>query len=498
MTHPNARSTPARSVSRAEGRRAVVTVLLVLMCPVAAASARDHRVEAIEMPVPEKEAPPKTPTTSEPVGLSPATEENANPAPPDGSAAEPAAEAAEPTAGGAREKWRRFADAARGLVDWNLFGDRVILRAYAQLQVDGTYAVGDDLIEAEIGELESSIDLRMLTLYAEGTVDRHFKFVLGYDFGPDASLGNAFIEGIDRGLEVFGYRIGRFRTGIFQEPFSLERMTSSYDNGFLERSLPVQTFAPGNNIGYMVYDSAAKERLSWAAGFFSFGSKNEQNASNSSLSVTLRLTGLPLWRDDGRRYAHLGLAYSTRDPQSSSTRFRSRPEARFVPFVADTGDIDSSKIQLFGAEAALVNGPLWLQSELIFSKVATAEYGGLGFWGGYVQAGFFLTGEVRPYNRTEGYFGRVVPRVEYRGGVPFKKSRGGAFELTARASNIDLDEGAIDGSKVLDYSFGINWYANRTARVMLNLIRSRQEDWEGDRGTASIFLLRYQYRPIPR
>jgi len=125
MTHPNARSTTARTVSRAGGRRAVVTVLLVLMCPVASASTRDHRVEVIEMPVPEKEAPPTTPTTAEPVGLSPATEENANPAPPDGSAAETAAEAAEPTAGSAREKWRRFADAARGLVDWNLFGDRL-------------------------------------------------------------------------------------------------------------------------------------------------------------------------------------------------------------------------------------------------------------------------------------------------------------------------------------------------------------------------------------
>lgn len=450
------------------------------------------------MMAPASESEPKAPTTDELVSLSPATEEDVELSPPRGSDAEPAAEAAEPAEGSAREKWRRFADAARGLVDWNLFDDRVILRTYAQLQLDGTHAGGDDLIEAEIGNLGTSVDLRVLTVFAEGTVNRHFKFVLGYDFGPDASLGNAFIEGIDRGLDIFGYRIGRFRTGFFQEPFSLERMTSGYDNGFLERSLPVQTFAPGNNIGYMVYDGAAKERMSWAVGFFSFGSKNEQNASNSSLSVTARLTGLPLWRDDGRRYVHLGLAYSTRDPQSGSTQFRSRPEARFVPFVADTGDIDSSEIQLFGAEAAVVNGPVWLQSELIYSQVGTVEYGGLGFWGGYVQAGFFLTGEVRPYNRTEGLFGRVVPRVEYRGGVPFKRSRGGAFELTARASNVDLDEGGIDGGKVLNYSFGVNWYANPNARVMLNLVRSRPEDRAGERGTASIVLLRFLYRPLPR
>lgn len=43
---------------------------------------------------------------------------------------------------------------------WNLFDDRVTLRTYARLQVDGSVAKGDSLLEAEIGEFGNSVDLR--------------------------------------------------------------------------------------------------------------------------------------------------------------------------------------------------------------------------------------------------------------------------------------------------------------------------------------------------
>ena len=142
----------------------------------------------------------------------------------------------------------------------------------------------------------------------------------------------------------------------------------------------------------------------------------------------------------------------------------------------------------------MVQGPLWLQSEVIYSSVTSSDYGNLGFWGGYIQAGYFLTGEVRPYNRAAGKFDRVFPRGKYEGGVPFKRSSGGAFEVTARISNLDLKDKGIDGGKVFDLSLGLNWFANATPKVMLNYIRSRVDGV----GTANILLLRYQYRPMPR
>ena len=396
--------------------------------------------------------------------------------------------------GTAREKWGAFIDAWRGLSTWNLFDDRVTLRAYVRIQIDGTVANGDNSFEAEFGELGNAVDVRRFTLRAEGTIDNHFKYAFGYDFGADYGLGDAYVEGIDSGLTIFGYNVGDFRVGSVQEPFSLERVSGSYYGGFLERSLPVQAFAPGNNLGHTVFRSVAKQRMSWALGFFSFGTNSEENASSSTLSVTGRITGLPLWQDEGRRLIHVGLAFSSRNPQHSETRYFSRPEARFVKVVADTGDIDAGAIKLFGAEAAMVHGPLWLQSEFILSSLDSADYGNLNFSGGYIQAGYFLTGEVRPYNRAEGSFGRVYPRGKYEGGVPLRRSSGGAFEVVGRISNIDLKDKEMDGGRVLDFSAGLNWYANATQKVMLNYIRSKVDNV----GNANIVLLRYQYRPLPR
>jgi len=396
------------------------------------------------------------------------------------------------------QKWRLFTGATRGLVTWDLFQGRLTLKAYARIQVDGTAARYNEPLAERLGEEKTnSIDLRRLDLYIAGTIDNHLRYLAGWSFGADVSLWNAYIEGIDSGLNVFGYHLGRFRAGFFQEPFSLERKDSSYYVGFVERSLPVWTFAPGNNIGYMVYNSAMDDRLSWAVGFFSFGQTTENNASNSSLSVTTRLSGRPIDRDNGRRLVHLGASYSNRTPKGSETRYASRPEARFVDFLADTGTIDSSRIKLGGLEAAAVRGPLWLQAELVGSQVTSAAFGKLEFWGSYVQAGWFLTGEVRPYDHTEGIFERVIPKSNYRGGLPFKRSNGGAVEVVGRLSNVDLNDAGVRGGKMVNLSLGLNWYIDATSRLMLDYIHSRPDD-QGVEDRANIVLLRFQYRPMKR
>ena len=346
----------------------------------------------------------------------------------------------------------------------------------------------------QVGDLGNSFDLRSFSAVAQGTVDHHLRYSVAFNFGADPGLGETFVEGIEQGLNVFGYRVGQFRLGLFQEPFSFERVTSSYYVGFLERSLPVWTFTPGNNIGYMVHDTAHKGRMQWAVGFFSFGQQNEANASNSVLSVTARVTGLPIYRDDGRRLLHVGGSFSIRNPGSGDTQYRSRPEARFVDFLVDTGELDAGSIRLYGIEAVGIRGPLSWQAEVIASQVDGTSAGDLMFWGSYVQVGYFLTGEHRTYDKELAVFSRVAPKDEAEGLRPFKKGGlGGAFELVGRISNVDLDDGGVEGGQMTDLSFGLNWYLSPTSVVKLNYIYSDVKD----RGHANILLLRYQFRPLP-
>jgi len=391
----------------------------------------------------------------------------------------------------AKQKWRTFKEALRGLLVWDFFDGRLTIRASARVQVDGTLARADSSLEQVTGPLGDSLKLRRLEAFAQGTIDHHLRYSISFNFGADPGFGGVFVEGREQGLDVFGYRIGQFRIGSFQEPFSFERVMSSYYTGFLERSLPVWTFTPGNNIGYMVHDTARKKRLTWAVGFFSFGQKNESNASNSVLSVTSRVTWLPMYRDGGKKLFHVGASLSSRNPSGSNTRYRSRPEARFVNFFVDTGEMEASKIGLYGVEIAAMNGPFSLQSELIGSEVAGTEYGSLSFWGGYLEVGYFLTADHRSYDTNLGVFSKVIPKHEKVG--LFNKKPGGALELTGRISNVDLDDGGLNGGQLLDYSFGVNWYLNATSAVKFNYIYSNVKD----NGHANVLLLRYQFRPVP-
>ena len=388
------------------------------------------------------------------------------------------------------EKWHNFTDGLRGLLVWDFFDSRLTIRVHARIQADGTLAKADDKMEGFYGQFDNSLDLRRLQVFAQGTIDHHLRYSLSFNFGADAGFGDIFVEGREHGLNVFGYRVGQFRLGSFQEPFSFERVMSSYYTGFLERSLPVWTFTPGSNIGYMVYDTIKNKRLTWAVGFFSWGQTNEANASNSVLSVTSRVTWLPVYRDGGRKLLHLGGSFSTRDP-NGDVQYRSRPEARFVPFLVDTGNIPASRIHLYGLELVGVHGPFSFQSELIVSQVQGTEFGDATFWGSYVQVGWFLTGEQRSYDTGMGVFSRVIPKQDSRG--LFRKKPGGGLELTGRISNVDLDEGGVNGGQMVDLSFGVNWYMSATSAVKLNYIRSTVKD----HGHANIVLLRYQFRPLP-
>jgi phosphate-selective porin OprO/OprP len=389
-----------------------------------------------------------------------------------------------------KEKWDTFKDGVRGLLVWDFFDGRLTIRGHSRVQADGTLANADDTMESFYGELDSGFDVRRLEVFAQGTIDHHLRYSLSFNFGADAGFGDIFVEGREHGLNVFGYRIGQFRVGSFQEPFSFERSMSSYYTGFLERSLPVWTFAPGSNLGYMVFDTSKNKRFTWAVGFFSWGQNDENNASNSVLSVTARLTWLPVYRDGGRKLLHIGGSFSTRDP-NGDTQYRSRPEARFVNFLVDTGQFRASRIKLYGLELVGVRGPVSFQSELIVSEVSGTEFGSARFWGSYVQVSWFLTGEHKSYDTGMGVFSRVAPKQDLRG--VFRKRPGGGLELTGRISNVDLNDRGITGGDMIDFSVGLNWYLNSTSAVKFNWVHSNVED----RGRGNILSLRYQFRPLP-
>jgi len=386
-------------------------------------------------------------------------------------------------------RWVRFEKALEDVTRYDLKDGMFRFRLGLNAQLDSTLAFGSPTLTDRIGDLSNSFDVRRARVFASGRLIRRWDFNVQVDFGADPGVKDLWVEGAKF------VRFLRWRLGQFKEPFSLERHNGAWDLNFLEWSTPVATFAPGRGVGVMIRHAELEERMQWSVAAITSGQSGADNAGTSNITLTTRVTGLPVMKQDGKDFVHVGVGYSVRNPRSGTIRYQTRPEARFVTPFLDTGDMPVDGNQLLGLEFATVQGAWWAQAEWIGSNLNADDLGDPKFSGAYFEAGWFFTGESRTYLRRDGIFGRVLPFRPYeKGGNPFKKgSNGGAIELTGRISTTDLTDAAVRAGKIDDFSVGMNWYLTPATRFMANYIYSRVNN--GDGGHANIFLIRYAFNP---
>jgi phosphate-selective porin OprO/OprP len=342
---------------------------------------------------------------------------------------------------------------------------------------DWQWSSEDNGTQAAVGKVGNNTEFRRARLYLAGLIYGRTKFKVQYDFaGGDADFKDLYLE------QIKVPWVGNVRIGHFKEPYSLEELTSSKYLTFMERS--IANFAPSRNSGIMLHNNALDQRLTWAVGGFrltdGFGDSSDAQGSDSQYNVTARVTGLPLYQNEGEQLLHVGLSYSHQFRSDDPVRFRQRPEAHLPPYYVDTAAFLSDGVDLVTPELALVWGPASLQGE--YTKMFV-EGSSFDFDSYYVQGSYFLTGEHRKYKRTSGAFSRVSPgeNFDMKGGL-------GAWEVAARYSWVDLDDNVITGGELDDITLGLNWHLNPNVRVMLNYIRA-DLDRAGD---SDIFETRFQ------
>jgi phosphate-selective porin OprO/OprP len=237
--------------------------------------------------------------------------------------------------------------------------------------------------------------------------------------------------------------------------------------------------------------------MTWAVGGFRDADNFGNGFGDDSLyNITGRITGLPWYEDGGRHLVHLGLSYSHQFRNDDSIRYRRKPEADLfgvnlvdtrLAFPGPTGttttDLRTDGVNLLNPEFALVVAPFSLQGETIHSFVDTTTGDNPSFYGLYIYATYFLTGEFRSYKLAEAAFDRVRPNHN------FLSSDGGwgAWEVLARFSRLDLDDGVARGGVLNDVTLGLNWYLNPNVKVMLNYVFADREDL----GTANVFQMNF-------
>jgi phosphate-selective porin OprO/OprP len=199
--------------------------------------------------------------------------------------------------------------------------------------------------------------------------------------------------------------------GNQNEPFGLEQLESSKDISYLERSAVTEAYAPGRSEGLLF--SGQRGAITYALGVF------EDDGVGDGTAVTGRVTYAPIKSAD--HLLHFGVAHSNRD-----------------------NDLD-----ITGLEVAYSIGSYHMQSEFISSEENNATREGL-----YVQAGWIITGETRPYKN--GIFKRVQPG-----------NSSGAWEMVVRYEDGDgaYSDEELGSTDATSYGVGVNYYLNKFIRI---------------------------------
>jgi Phosphate-selective porin O and P len=90
----------------------------------------------------------------------------------------------------------------------------------------------------------------------------------------------------------------------------------------------------------------------------------------------------------------------------------------------------------------------------------------LHFNGGYAQASFTLTGELRKYDSVVGAYGPVIPNNP----IQWATGGWGAWEIAARYRQIPLNDLNVLGGELRNTTVGVNWYVNTNVRFMFDWI----------------------------
>jgi phosphate-selective porin OprO/OprP len=263
---------------------------------------------------------------------------------------------------------------------------------------------------------------------------------------------------------VFGADYGALRFGQGKTPVSLEGVTTSTQTTFIELALPSQAVYENRRVGV----DWAIQRPHWLASLGYYG--QNLTGRNRGHTVAARAAWVPI--HEPGKVLHLGVAASQERPyglvnalgvqQPGTASFKSTPEAGLTTVsLISSGTLTQVRhIDRLGLEEVWIGGPWSVQAEYLRAQtsfdVPKPRYDLDGY---YVFGSWVLTGESRQYH--DGNVSNVIPSHAW-----------GAVELAARYSQLNLNDGRVQGGKEHDWTAGANWYLGSHLRLQANYIRA--------------------------
>ena len=320
----------------------------------------------------------------------------------------------------------------------------------------------DDIVTRNLG---FNSRVRRVRLGVEGTIPGGFGYKAEVDFAnASVGFGDVIITYQPKN-KPWNLTIGNHETLN-----GLEQMSSSRFLSFLERAAFDDAFINTRRIGLSGGYVNAEGTFRANAGLFTAHSI-DSSLDNDGWIAAGRAVYSPL---SGNSQLHFGANIQHRNFQSNNgstaasssgqpstnqlARYRARPFSQLtdVRFV-DTQNFAAKSDTIVGLEAAGIFKSLHLAAEGQYLSAnaydggdtisggdpldlfpAAAQFvsdGNPSFWGGYVEAGYYLTGETRGYKN--GLWDRTKVLK------PFSKGGWGAFQVNARLDYLDLDSSKL-------------------------------------------------------
>ena len=375
--------------------------------------------------------------------------------------------------------WQSYAPPAMALPlsyqnnrKWNVFRTKPITAVLGgAILMENTRWFSDDPInEQQVGDLSEfkGGSIRGFRAGLGGTFNFKKPWTYVFSFGTRA-FERGFKEDDLNEFVLYDYRVdiplgsATLSLGKTKETISISRLSGMiYQPSQQERASVADGLLPARNIGIIINNTIAKQRMTWAAGVFNNWFETNRSISDNPTVYTGRITALPFVSGDESNLLHLGIAgrYSN---AAGGIRYKTKTEIFSGPVSVDTDLIDDAESTFhYGLEMAWRKGPFILMSEYIQSNVSSTTFNDPSFKGYYVVASYTITGEMRPYNKRSGVFKRVnVANGINTGGW-------GALEVYSRWSSIDLTDQNIDGGEMNTFSLGINWYPISAIQANIN------------------------------
>jgi phosphate-selective porin OprO and OprP len=272
----------------------------------------------------------------------------------------------------------------------------------------------------------------------------------------------------------FGEDYGAFRFGYSKTPVGFEAVTGTKADTFLELALPSQAIFEGRRTGI----DWAFERAAFIANVGYYWGQ-DLLGDNDGTTLGGRVAWTP--RKSEGDVIHLGVSASSEHRDSTtdgrdiehapSARVSTPPETGLSPVrLIDTGSLTKADhVDRRGLEGLWIDGPWSVQSEAL--REVISRYGGnpdFSANGFYAFGSWVLTGESRPYSA--GNISNIKPNGDW-----------GAWELLLRYSELNLNDGPIQGGKEHDWTVGANWYLTQHFKFQANYIWAKS-----DKGNLSI------------